>query len=361
MVRLPQRPTTLLSLLCIVLSSSHRATANPYPRPIPFAEISGAHILDPRQCANPCGWSGQLCCSSDQTCITDTAGQAQCSSGGGGNVQAQDGSGSGQWQYYTTTIVETDLVTRVSTWSSYVGGGVATAMAHPTLTAAVVAATPANCPIPCGSICCANGQYCVSTGQCGASGNDFSSYMSASVLGVPTSYSAPLRPTSGTTAVETAGATATVSFGAPATGTAGAAVYGSGAAPNKGLSGGAIAGIVIGVIVGIIVLLFICITVCLGKTIGGIFGGRRRRRTEEVYVHESRHGSGSRPWYGDRPSRIERPEKKSGLLGGFGPIAGALGGLALILGLKRRHDRKKESSYSGGSSYYSSDYTSSSE
>ncbi|KAI9804328.1 MAG: hypothetical protein M1833_007135 [Piccolia ochrophora] len=370
MVRLSQNPTTLLSLLSVILSSTHKSYANPYPRHIPFAEVLGSHVLSPRQCMNPCGYSGQLCCTSDQTCITDAAGQAQCGSGGGGgggnvNIQggaAQGGGDSGQWQYYTTTFVETDLITRVSTWSSYMGA--ATVLATQTSTYAP-AMTGNGCNIPCGTICCAQGQSCAKAGQCVASGGYYSSYYNSY-----TSYSAPLRPTSGAAGTATAESapTTTLAFGTPL-GTA-TAVYGAGATTtNRGLSGGAIAGIVIGVIAGILFLLFICLTVCVGKGIGAIFGGRRRTKREETYVHEHHSGGGgggSRPWYGaasQRPSRIETTNrKKKGMFGGFAPVAAGLGGLALALGLKRRHDRKKQSSYGSNSSYSSySDYTSSSE
>jgi phosphotransferase system glucose/maltose/N-acetylglucosamine-specific IIC component len=52
-------------------------------------------------------------------------------------------------------------------------------------------------------------------------------------------------------------------------------------------------------------------------------------------------------------------EKKSGFGKGMG-MAAALGGLALALGLKRKHDREDKSTTISGSSAYYSDYTSSS-
>ncbi|KAJ8104573.1 hypothetical protein OPT61_g10686 [Boeremia exigua] len=52
-------------------------------------------------------------------------------------------------------------------------------------------------------------------------------------------------------------------------------------------------------------------------------------------------------------------EKKSGIGKGMG-MAAALGGLALALGMKRKQDRRDDKSTTvSGSSYYYSDYTSS--
>ena len=153
--------SVLLTFLATYLSSCPSTLAKPYPRDIPFAEIAGSSLLRVRGCANPCGWSGQLCCTASQQCATDSAGQAICSSAGGSGavVQVESGPGNnGRWQYYTTTWVETNLVTRVSTYSSYLG---ATAQAiTPTSSWAPAVTSQAECSIPCGSICCATGQYC---------------------------------------------------------------------------------------------------------------------------------------------------------------------------------------------------------
>lgn len=187
--------------------------------------------------------------------------------------------------------------------------------------------------------------------------------------------SAPLRPTSSTLIIVTAtgSPTATLPFSTPiptgANGTLTESNQGGG-----GLSGGAIAGIVIGVILGIILLLLICFYCCAKAafdSILAIFGlGKRRRRTHEetTYIEEHHHSgsaaAGGRRWYGQGSSRPSRPPKKSG--GGMGNLLGVgagLAGLAAVLGLKRRHDRKHDdkSTTVTDSSYYSySDYTSSS-
>ncbi|KAI9841760.1 MAG: hypothetical protein M1837_000421 [Sclerophora amabilis] len=381
-MRLSHAPPTLLSLLTILLSTTHSATAKPHPRDVPFAEVQGSSFLLAKRCDKPCGWSGQLCCASHQTCFTDDAGQAQCGSssgsgggggGGGGSGGAQEAAATaqgndGSWQYFTTTYVETDLVTHTSTYSSMVGGEATQWTPAPT-------AQGAGCAwdeTPCGGTCCGNGRYCQSSGHCVAGAADVSSQYYSSYYSSSQSYSVPLRPTTGgaTTATSTASATTTEPFQTPL-GTAGGIVYGTGPMEqtnNAGLSGGAIAGIVIGVIAGIILLLLICAACCLRagfSGLAGLFGmGRRRRReSEETYIHESHHHGGGgppRPWFGGRPGRVERPPRRTGALGGLGPVAAGLGGLALALGLKRKHDRRHDEKYSSSDSSYSYYDTSSS-
>jgi hypothetical protein len=126
------------------------------------------------------------------------------------------------------------------------------------------------------------------------------------------------------------------------------------------------------VILGILLLLALCLFCCaraLFDTLLGILGlGKRKNKHthEETYIEEHHHSggavaSGGRRWYGAaRPARPARSEK-SGVKKGVG-VAAALGGLALMLGLKRKHDAKHDdkSTTVSGSSYYYSDYTSSS-
>ena len=363
------QPPQLLSFLFTILSSTHTAYARPKFSE-EFRELleSRYHYLSKRQCANPCGWSGQVCCGSDQSCSTNSLGQAVCQAGGGagGNVALADAPGE---ETYTTTIVESGLVTRTTTYSRAFGS-------QPT-SAAAAQASGVTCSLdmgekPCGSICCATGQYCIYAGQCGASADQADE--SSSVLGqvfTPTATNtAPLRPTSNAaTTITTKGSvTTTVAFTAPTSAAASATAAGGAAGvteSNNGLSGGAIAGIVIGVLAGII-LLILLIFCCCAATVGNAIlaalgcGGRRKKKTEVTYIeeHGHHHSSGGGPpprrWYGLLPARVEKPKKKKSGIGGLTAVAGGLGALAVVLGLKRKSDKKK-TEYSG-SSYYS-DYS----
>lgn len=360
-MRLSQSPPTLLSLLSVVLSSTHTANAKPYPRDDLVLEAD-SNRLERRDCAIPCGWSGQLCCEAGQACFTDSAGQAQC---GTTNQQISNG----QWQLFTTTYVETDLVTRTSTYSSLIGASAT--VAAPTLNEApavtsVACSTELN-EIPCGGICCAQGQYCQWQGQCGAvvGGNgDFSSVYLSSVMNTGSAF---IRPTSNgvQTVTSTGSATTTVPFSTPTATSGGSTSSMQSTTSNNGLSGGAIAGIVIGVLFGIALLLLLCACFCFKGLADGILGllglGPRKRKTETTYIEErhSTHGGGRRRWWGTGPARVDRPQKSSGGLGSFAAVAAGLTGLAIALGLKRRRDRRDKSSYGSGSYSYS-DYTSAS-
>ncbi|KAI9892568.1 MAG: hypothetical protein M1814_001257 [Vezdaea aestivalis] len=271
--------------------------------------------------------------------------------------------GHGNWLVTTITFVVTDFVMRTSTDNSLLLG--ATAQATPTTTFA--GTQPSTAAItcqgagqtPCGSICCASNQFCVISGQCEAIKGG-SSFNSAGYTTYST-YGAPVRPTTGGSTTVTGGPLPTVPFQTPV-GTAGGINYTAQASGGGGLSGGAIAGIVIGVIAGIILLIFLCAACCLGagfEAIKGFFGLGKKRRTTEIRTEErySHHGSGHghSGWFG-RNSRVDKPpKKKSSGLGGFGAVTAGLAGLALALGLKRRHDRKDSStgsSYSYDTSYY---------
>jgi len=343
-----QNPISVLALAAITLSTYVSATPVLVEED---SELYNATLLEKRACASgtPCGYYGQLCCASGESCFTNANNEAQC-----GAVGAPNAVTSG-WVYYTTTWVETGLTTRTSVYSSFVGG---------------TQATPTGCPGGqplCQGTCCPMGYYCQLTGTCALIGGGTSP---AGTI----NPSAPLRPTSSTLIIVTAtgSPTATVPFQTPiATGV-------NGTVPVEqqngggGLSGGAIAGIVIGVIAGIILLILICLYCCaraLFDTFMALLGlGKKRRGKhthEETYIEEHHHHSGaaggSGRWYGSRPSRPAK--KKEG--GGFGNLLGmgaALGGLALALGLKRRHDRRhdEKSTISGTSASYSY-YTSTSE
>ena len=311
-----------------------------------------------KRCDNPCGYYGQLCCESGESCYTDANNQAQC----GATQQVVTVAAGSTWEYYTTTYVQTDLKTVTATFSSLVSQSTALSCSY------------SLGETPCGNVCCKSGQYCQSSGMCLAVGGGSSGYYSSlyTVTTIITNTaSAPLRPTTNTQVTVTSGVTTTAPFQSPV-GTNGAIITGPSEEGGGGLSGGAIAGIVIGVIAGIILLLLICACLCFKGLIDGILaifglGSKRKRRTEEVYEeryshHGSRHGSRNnrRTWFGTRPARSDAgSEKKSGI-GRAGWVAATLGGLALFLGLKRRNRRDDKSSTGYGSSYYS-DYTSSTE
>ncbi|KAH0544083.1 hypothetical protein FGG08_001701 [Glutinoglossum americanum] len=227
---LSQAPLTQLSLLTILLASTHRTAATPFNREALENEEDSTILVD-RDCPIPCGWQGQLCCAANQRCYTDGAGQAQC----GAIADAQTvTSAQGIWQVYTTTIVETDLVTRISIYSSYVVVAPA-----PTASAAGGVCDYANYEQPCGSVCCPVGQVCQVLGTCVPSGAGSSQFYSSYF----NTYSVPLRPTSGGATIVTSiyAPTATVPYQTPI-GTAGGIVYPP-LPSNSGLSGGAIAGI----------------------------------------------------------------------------------------------------------------------
>jgi len=139
------------------------------------------------------------------------------------------------------------------------------------------------------------------------------------------------------------------------------------------LSAGAIAGIVIGVIAGIILLLLICFCCILKAGFDGLLalfglGKKKRRSTERIETVErySRHGSGASRrdthtgWFGaSKPTRVdESRKKKSSGFGGLGAVGAGLLGLAVVLGLKRRHDKKEKAARSDiSSSYYTDSFT----
>lgn len=365
-MRLLRIPSAVLSILVISFRLAPYTSATPIDESLSQLEEG---MLFERGCAVTCGYYTQVCCAAGQACVTSNN-VALC---GGPATQAAVAQ-NGQWQWYTTTYVETDIETIVSTISPYI----------PAVTNVVVVTTIASgCQYsPCGNTCCSAGQFC-SNGVCVASGGGSSAYYSSYYTSYITSFATvtsqagvPLRPTSGTvvTVTSTGTPTTTVPFVTPV-GTDGSTLIGAQASTSGGLSGGAIAGIVIGVIAGIIILLLICACCCFKGLLDGllaIFGlgprsRRRRRSREETYIEE-RHShrdsggrtGGGRTWFGTRPARVDRERKSSGF-GGIAGVTAALGALALILGLKRRRDRRDEkSSYGTGSSYYSSEYTSSS-
>ena len=371
--------TTLFNILPLALGSSSFSKAT--------SKAGLEDHLVKRGCDNPCGWNGAICCSSGETCYTDANNQAQCGAGGeigaaaaGAIAMDHNGGadGSGYWTYYTSTFVESGLVTRTEIFSEYVAAG------HPTPAVTPLAAPPSagegpKCQYalnesPCGHICCQSGFYCLNpeTGHCANAGAGSSGHLSSFLDHQSITASAPLRPTASTLVVITATGipTTTVPFEAPVATGANVEVTSSAAGSDGGLSAGAIAGIVIGVILGIIFLALLCFFCCLKGAANRLlaafgFGGRRRRREEYVeeyhrHSHYGGHGDNNGRWYGQgKPSRP--PKKKTGGLGGLGAAAAGLGTLGLLLGLKRKNNKRTgKSDYTSSSGYYSSDYTSSS-
>lgn len=316
----------------LALAALPVADAKLYPSPTTPARLDDTarirFALAKRQCGNPCGFEGWLCCGTDQQCYTDANNQAGCTAG----------LASGGWVYSTFYYTEAATVTKTSLWSSYVGGATETGK------------TCSADESACGSVCCTGGNYCAAAGTCKAIGGG---------SGSP-----------GVTA--TGSATATLPFGTPIpTGVNGTLVEQD---SGGGLSGGAIAGIVIGVVAGIILLALICFYCCakaLFDTILAIFGlGKKKsKRTHEESTYISEHHSGAagggRRWYGQGAgsSRPSRPKKDSGGLGKMLGIGAGVAGIAALLGMKKKHDRKQyddKSTTITDSSYYYSDYTSTS-
>jgi hypothetical protein len=278
---------------------------------------------------------------------------------------------------YTTTWTETHTYTStISSW--YV----------PTTTAGV-GADGQNCVPPagsgqiaCGPICCANWQYCDSSGRQCLANPGYSTWSEWTTTGVyvTTQFSAPYRPTSsGPAATVTSESTGTF---ASATESPSTTNPPEASTTNNSLSGGAIAGIVVGTIAGVVLLLLLCFC-CIARGlwhafVGLIGGGKKRRNSERIEVIEerySRHGSASaaaaaaggrpthRTWFGGggggRPSTAASRKEKKG--GGFGWLVAAGAALAILLGLRRSDKRRggshKPSSHSWSSSYYSDSYT----
>lgn len=341
-------PAAVASLLALTFLPAVSATL--YPSPTPPTRLDDFErlklALAKRQaCANPCGYQNAYCCSSDQQCFTDANMIAKCTAGG-----------SGGWIYSTFYYTAAETVTKTSLWSSFVG-------ANPTASSCKAAADQ------CGSSCCSSSEWC-NNGVCQVIGGG--SAGSPGVTGI--NPSAPLRPTSSGVIIITAtgSATATVPFTTPIpTGVNGTLVEQE--SGGGGLSGGAIAGIVIGVIAGIILLLLICFYCCAKAAFDSILaifglGGKKRKHTHEETTYISEHHSGAaaggRRWYGQagssRPSRPAR--KESSGLGKMLGVGAGVAGLAALLGMRKKKEHKYDdkSTTVTDSSYYYSDYTSTS-
>ncbi|KAM3071366.1 hypothetical protein ACMFMF_007838 [Clarireedia jacksonii] len=367
-MRLSQAPPSLVSLLLAVLLHTDSAIAGPYPKD-ELHDLGFSFLMD-RACASYCGADNQYCCTTGQACYTNAANVAYCSAGNSiTSTYASEG-----YAVYTTTYTQTDLELRTSTYTSSWAAGATgvTAICDTTLG-----------QTSCGPICCASGQRCQYSGQCEAVSSAWT-YTNTATSGT---YSAPVRPTSGTgsTSTATVSATTTEPFIPPAT-ASGSTLPITQDSSGSSLSGGAIAGIVIGTILGVILLLllcFCCIVKGLWDSVLAIFGlgGRRRRegvRTERIETVErySRHGSTTAAgaatrrqehtgWFGgSKPTRVTETRKKSSGLGGLGAVGAGLLGTAVLLGLKKREDDKEKrrpatvvSVTDVSSTYYTDSYT----
>ncbi|KAJ5352222.1 hypothetical protein N7452_001196 [Penicillium brevicompactum] len=298
-----------------------------------------------KRCANPCGYNDWLCCSSGQTCSTNSANEAVCSDSGGS---------SGEYQYFTTiyTLTETDLSTITSVWSSQLAAATSTGTCR-----ADIGETK------CGTRCCEAAQEC-QDGECVAE----SSSVAITATGTDAAATPGVRGTSNgaSTVTATSAPTTTEGFTAPV-GTDGADLIGAKASDNSGgLSGGAIAGIVIGSIAGAFLLLMICASHSMDSlqlsVLANVADETRpmwRSATLTTLTAALLPPAGRRTWFGARPAAegSDVSEKKSS---SWGKLAILFGALAICLGLKRHHDKehddsKTESSYPS-SYYYYSDY-----
>ncbi len=348
-----QRPAQSGSALLPLLLLLTPAAAHPYPKD--DVHDIGLGYLMPRDCVQYCGYNNMYCCGSGQECYTSSgiAGCKNTAAGGGYNL-------------YTTTWTLTETFT--STYTSLFP-------AATTVAPALCVPEAGSGQIACGTICCANWQYCAYEGQCSANAGwiggggtttavntqpkatatttSYTTYTSSGVV-ITTPYSAPYRVTSGT------GTSTGVAVGASGTGVV------TSTTSSSHLSGGAIAGIVIGTLAGIALLIGICACFLvrgLWHGLMSLLGFRKRNREEEVIIEEERihrHSAGGRShsgWYGDRPPV---DEKKSGTKRwlGIGALAGTL---LLLLGLRRKDkkdDRRRPGRSEVSSAYYSDSYMS---
>ncbi|KAF3769176.1 hypothetical protein M406DRAFT_345000 [Cryphonectria parasitica EP155] len=327
--------TVFLSLSTLLIQP---VLAGPFPKDDLHDTLSYGFIQD-RSCASYCGVENEHCCSDGEVCTTSDN-VAGCTAAA--PLLVRDGS---SWAVYTTTWTETETFT--STISS--------AWAASTAAAGGTCTPPAGSgEIACGSICCANWQYCAYDGH----------------TSTATALSASTTGSGNGTALATTG--------------------------GSSLSGGAIAGIVIGVLAGVVILLGICACCIMRGLWHGLLAllglgprkDKRDRSRETVIVEEerySRHGAAPvrtsshvdrdrhSSWFANRPARSAAGEsrrisekKESNQTSWW--TAGALGTLLVLLGLrrdkKRRQSTAKRSSRAArsevSSSYFSDSYTASS-
>lgn len=359
-------PPSLLQLITTILLAPHTTFAKPHPASSANAGFAWNELFARYDCSGQvCGFYGQLCCTAGDACYTDTNNEAQCGPTSAGYVPAATShAAGGYWQYYTSIFTETDTVLTTQIYSTYI---VPQSTYAPAASSAAARCNYALNESPCGNICCASNQYCASWGKCAAAyaGQTTTTTVSASATAVAIP---PVRGASSSYVVvtKTQSPTVTVPFETPVQ-TGANVTFTETHVNNGGLSGGAIAGIVIGVLLGIALLALICFYCCIKGLLDGclaLFGfGKKRRNVTEVDEYERRthhsSGGGRRTWYGaSRPNRPARRKESSNVGKEAAGIFAGLAGLWAILGLKRRHDRKKEddkyTEYSYSSDYYTS-------
>ena len=273
-------------------------------------------------------------------------------------------------QWYTTTYVISGLVPVTTITSTF---GVAGGQPAPTATPAPGGTCSADQGFStCGGtngvpvFCCNLAVSWCNTvlNACSPYGTDSSGLPPATPGGPSSTISNFVAPTSVgvVTLTSTGTATTTVPFQTPI-GSSGSSLTGVMAQTGGGgLSAGAIAGIVIGVLAGLLILFLILACLCCRSIFDAIFGRKKRKETTTyIETHHSHHGSAAAPpprrrWFGVLPARADRPEKKSSGFGGLLGVGAALAALAVILGLRRRRDRREEKTEYTGSEYTYSDY-----
>ncbi|KAI1001621.1 hypothetical protein K3495_g6582 [Podosphaera aphanis] len=329
MMRLPHLSGTVLSIALSTLLSTMPAVAGPYPKDA--SHNAGFFYLFGRTCASYCGADNQYCCGSGEACYTNQANIAFCSANGD--------SVAGGYAVYTTTYTETNLVLITSTYTSSWGAATPHSPQGPVVTSPAICTTSLG-ESSCGNICCASNQRCAVANSCTAYSSVFLQPTKS------TTYSAPVRPTSG--GLFTISATTTVPFQAPATASGSTLPM---ASEESNLSGGAVAGIVVGVIAGILFLLLICFFCVVRKGCSGAlaaFGlGKKDRRPKDRYT--------SRP----HTPTSEKKKSSSKFLTALGAI---LVGATAVLGLQKLKKGRDDESSSTDSSqissgYYSDSYT----
>ena len=334
----------LLPTISVFIFYASQSLANPFPRTLLQNDFPTNHSLDLRQqCGGvTCGWNGWLCCGSNQACATSND-QALC-------VAAATGGAGGSWQVYTTTYVETDFNTITTTYSALAGGAAPTSSPGGTCNANLGETS-------CGSQCCQQDEWCNGNECIGYGGSSSGAPVTNSQGSTISNFIAPTS-VGVATVTSSMSITTTVPFQTPV-GSSGSVITGQMVSTNTGLSPGAIAGIVIGVLVGLFILFLILACLCCRSIFDAILGRNKRKETTTyIETHHSHHGSGGPPprrrWFGVLPARADRPEKKKS--SGFGGLLGVgalLGGLALLLGLRRRSQKKADEK----TEYSVSDYT----